>query len=47
MPGQLGPTMRDLFCDLSMSVMRTMSGHVSLDLYACPWCPYRAAECPR
>jgi hypothetical protein len=30
MPGQLGPTMRDLFCDLSMSVMRTMSGGVSL-----------------
>jgi hypothetical protein len=29
MPGQLGPTMRDLFCDLSMSVMRTMSGGVS------------------
>jgi len=29
MPGQLGPTMRDLFCDLSMSVMRTMSGRVS------------------
>jgi hypothetical protein len=29
MPGQLGPTMRDLFCDLSMSVMRTMSSRVS------------------
>jgi hypothetical protein len=30
MPGQLGPTMRDLFCDLSMSVMRTMSEVVSI-----------------
>ena len=30
MPGQLGPTMRDLFCDLSISVMRTMSSPVSL-----------------
>lgn len=29
MPGQLGPTMRDLFWVLSMSVMRTMSGGVS------------------
>jgi hypothetical protein len=29
MPGQLGPTMRDLFWVLSMSVMRTMSGAVS------------------
>lgn len=29
-PGQLGPTMRDLFWVLSMSVMRTMSGAVSL-----------------
>jgi hypothetical protein len=29
MPGQLGPTMRDLFWVLSMSVMRTMSGRVS------------------
>lgn len=29
-PGQLGPTMRDLFWDLSMSVMRTMSVNVSL-----------------
>ena len=30
MPGQLGPTMRDLFWVLSMSVMRTMSGRVSI-----------------
>jgi hypothetical protein len=29
MPGQLGPTIRDLFCVLSMSVMRTMSVVVS------------------
>lgn len=29
-PGQLGPTMRDLLCVLSMSVMRTMSASVSL-----------------
>ena len=29
-PGQLGPTMRDLFWVLSMSVMRTMSGRVSM-----------------
>jgi hypothetical protein len=29
MPGQLGPTMRDLFCDLSISVMRTMSSRIS------------------
>jgi hypothetical protein len=29
MPGQLGPTKRVLFCDLSMSVMRTMSKSVS------------------
>ena len=28
-PGQLGPTMRDLFWVLSMSVMRTMSSKVS------------------
>jgi hypothetical protein len=28
-PGQLGPTMRDLFCDLSISVMRTMSAYIS------------------
>jgi hypothetical protein len=28
-PGQLGPTMRDLFCDLSISVIRTMSVPVS------------------
>jgi hypothetical protein len=29
-PGQLGPTIRDLFWVLSMSVMRTMSTSISL-----------------
>jgi hypothetical protein len=35
-PGQLGPTMRDLFCDLSISVMRTMSVDVSPGLSNLP-----------
>lgn len=29
-PGQLGPTIRVLFCDLSISVMRTISEKVSI-----------------
>jgi hypothetical protein len=41
MPGQLGPTMRVLFCVLSMSVIRTMSAIVSSWLYlvACSHIP--------
>lgn len=49
MPGQLGPTMRDLFWVLSMSVMRTMSGRVSAGFLPSGVCarPYRAGGCPQ